>query len=222
MTYLLAPTEHALHKQFSSNGVKYVISSLPEKHGCDIFSTTPAGIVGYQRKTLPDLHASLLDGRLYKELAQLEATATVAHPYLIIESDLRRTTDGQLLEAPITIDAFRSVLCKFAAYNVAYLPTNSVFDTCQAIISTTKYISSPSFTHIRRPKQTTNSWGKKTSNSYALFLLQSFPNIGPSLAAAILKHFGHTPINWTVTADDLAKVPGIGKKRAQALIDSLT
>ena len=64
MIHLLAPTEHKLHEHFTSTTDRWQVSSLPERHGCDIVSLTGRGMVGYQRKTLSDLQASLLDGRL--------------------------------------------------------------------------------------------------------------------------------------------------------------
>jgi Fanconi anemia group M protein len=197
------------------------VSSLPERHGCDIVSITKRGLVGYQRKTLPDLQSSLLDGRLYLELSQLQSSGGISYAYLIIESPLARTTEGTLLESTLTIDQVRSIIVKFAASGVSYLPTASVSDTAQAILNVGRYIQSDSFDSVRRPKQLTNAWGTIDSNAYALWLLQSFPGIGPKNAAAIHDHFGTVPIAWTVTASELQAIPGIGKKMAETLINSL-
>jgi DNA excision repair protein ERCC-4 len=178
-------------------------------------------MVGYQRKTLPDLQNSLLDGRLYRELSQLQASASITYAFLIIESDLRRTIDGTLLDSTLTMDSLRSIIAKFEINGVGYLPTDSTGDTARCIHRVSTYIGDDSSSSVRRPKQLKNEWGLVTSESYALWLLQSFPNIGPKQARAIYTHFGGVPIKWTVGVNDLIGVPGIGRKTAEALLDAL-
>jgi len=224
VNFLLAPTEHELRKYADSEDHphNFTTSSLPEKHGCDLLALTSKGIVGYQRKTLGDLVNSLYDGRLYKELAQLHATATVAYPFLLLEWDAgRRTSDDEPLDANITLSQLRSIISKFALSGVATLNTYSTLDTLRCVISVSKYIATQKADPPRRPKQTDNEWGVTTSASYGAFLLQSFPNVGPSVAKAIYDHFGGVPLAWSTTAAELSKVPGIGRKRAEALIAAL-
>ena len=224
MNYLLAPTEHELRKYADSEDHphNFTTSSLPEKHGCDVLALTSRGIIGYQRKTLPDLVASLYDGRLYKELAQLNASGTVTYPFLLMEFDpSRRTNDDAPVDAQITLSQLRSIIAKFAIAGVATINTYSTLDTLRCIISTAKYIATTKNDPPRRPKQTDNEWGVTTSQSYGAYLLQSFPNVGPSVAKAIYTHFSGVPLAWTVSAADLATVPGIGRRRAEALIAAL-
>jgi ERCC4-type nuclease len=221
---LVAPTEHDLQRHFQSRSIRHTVSSLPERHGCDILCTTTTGLVGFQRKTLPDLQASLLDGRLYQELAQLNASASVSLAFLVIESLLARTTEGELLgdSSTITIDQLRSIIAKFAAFGVGHFQTTSIPDTARAIVSVGRYASSGDIFHLRRPKQLRNEWGLITDESYALWLLQSFPGVGPKLAKTIFEHLGsQVPIRWTVTEKELMEVPGIGKKMARQLLAAL-
>jgi DNA excision repair protein ERCC-4 len=218
---LVSPAEHDVQRLLRQSDIHWAISSLPEKHGCDFLWVQPGGILGYQRKTLPDLAASLQDGRLHYELDQIESSATLTHSFLIIESTLTRTIDGELVEAGISIQSVRSVIAKCSARGVGYLPSDSPRDTVAAILGVAKYVSSPSFHTTHRPKQLKNEWGSVNSDAYALFLLQSFPNIGPKQAKAIYDHFGFVPIEWTVSASQLMEVKGIGKKTADALIAAL-
>jgi ERCC4-type nuclease len=222
MLHLLAPTEHDLHAIFAKLSIPYKVSSMPESHGCDAVSITAKGLIGYQRKTLPDLQASLLDGRLYKELGQLQASASISHSFLVIESTLARTIDGELLGSTISIDSLRSIIAKFSASGVGYLPTTDTGDTARCILRTSTYLASDSVESVRRPKNLQNEWGTVNSESYALFLLQSFPAIGPKNARNIYSHFGCVPLQWTVTVEELTKVKGIGRKMAQSLIDALS
>lgn len=220
---LVAPSEHDIQSILRStiSDLRWAVSSLPEKHGCDFFYLNPNGILGFQRKTLPDLAASLIDGRLHYELDQIESSATISHSYLIIESTLTRTIDGDLVDSNLSIDTLRSVITKCAARRVGYLPSSNAEDTIRCILGVAKYVRSPSFTHTTRPKQLKDEWGQVGSDAYSLFLLQSFPGIGPKQAKAIYDHFGYVPIEWTVSASQLMDVKGIGKKTAEALIAAL-
>lgn len=222
---LVAPTESACQRVLRTHHAtqKWTISSLPEKHGCDFLFITSRGVLGFQRKTLPDLNASLLDGRLNYELAQLSTTATVSYSYLIIESTLARTVDGRFVETDLTINALRSILAKFQSRGVGFLPSDSPTDTVSAILSVAKYIGSGRHELDTRPKNLKNQWNTIDSNAYALFLLQSFPGIGPKQALAILNHFSpNFPLQWNVTVDELIAVPGIGRKTAERLISALS
>lgn len=222
MIHLVAPTEHDLHEKFRTSNLRWQVSSMPERHGSDIISVTPTGLIGYQRKTLPDLSSSLLDGRLYYELAQMVSSASLATSFLVIESPLRRTVDElSFTDSTITPAQLRSIIAKFHLNGIGYLPTASLTDTFAAIQSMGRYLSSGDATTIRRPKQLSNTWGTIQSDAYALFLLQSFPGIGPKLAGDIYAHFHGVPIAWTVDAKALSAVPGIGKKKAADLIAAL-
>jgi DNA excision repair protein ERCC-4 len=201
--------------------LEFSVSSMPEKHGSDIVSITPAGLIGFQRKTLPDLQSSLLDGRLYYELSQLRSSTALTHSFLIIESDLRRTTDGALVDSTLSLNAVRSIIAKFSANGVGYLPSFSIRDTAEVVDNVSRYISSDNFKAIRRPKDISDTWGRITNESFALWFLQSFPGVGPKVAKQILQHFGRVPIEWSVTEKELRQVPGVGKKMAADLLSAL-
>ncbi len=62
------------------------------------------------------------------------------------------------------------------------------------------------------PWDEVNLWG-----GFGRFLLQGFPNIGPTLASSILERFGKIPLSWNCTLDELKTVPGMGERRAEAL-----
>lgn len=219
---LVAPTERQLHAILSGSDERWKISSLPEKQGCDLLFLTKSGIVGFQRKTLPDLVASLQDGRLYYELNQLITTSTVRCAFLIIEGSGSRTSDDTYFtEANISVETFRSLVAKFFHNGVGVLQTFSPRDTLACCLSVSRYLSSGKAAVIHRPKQVTNEWGRTDSKAYGVFLLQSFPGIGPKVAAAIYDHFGGVPLSWTVTPAELAKVPGVGRRRAEALIGAV-
>lgn len=218
----LAPTEGQIREVLQQTPIEWKTSPLPERHGCDILIPTKSGVIGFQRKTLPDLVASIQDGRLYYELNQLNSSATVGQGFLCIESSFSTTIDGlQYTEANLPVSVLRSIVAKFQHHGVGYLPTTNPRDTLAAAISVAKYLASGKAGDIHRPKQVSNSWGQTDSKSYGVFLLQSFPGIGPKVAEAIYDYFNGVPVQWAVNAGELALVPGIGRKRAESLIAAL-
>jgi ERCC4-type nuclease len=60
-----------------------------------------------------------------------------------------------------------------------------------------------------------------TVNELHLWIMQSWPGIGPATADAILKHFGRIPLKWTCTLSELMSVPRLGKKNAHEMYESL-
>lgn len=218
----VAPTEHKIQDILKESEYPWRVSPLPERHGCDLVIPTKLGCVGFQRKTLPDLVASLQDGRLYKELNQLNASATITTAYLILESHFVTTVDSDnYVEAKISVSTVRSIIAKFHNFGVGYLPTTSPGDTLTCALSVSRYLASGKAGTIHRAKQTDNEWGRSDAKGYGLFLLQSFPGIGPKVAEAIYDHFNGVPITWAVNAGELAQVPGIGRKRAESLVAAL-
>ena len=66
--FLVSPTDGPLAKLLES-----ATSSLPEKYGADVLAPTPKGLIGWQRKTVADLIASISDGRLAEGLPKLKS-----------------------------------------------------------------------------------------------------------------------------------------------------
>lgn len=218
----LAPTEKAIRDYLQETEEPWKISTLPEKHGCDILIPTKSGIVGFQRKTLPDLVASVQDGRLYYELNQLNASATVSVAYLCVESTFSLSIGSDhYIEANISVGTLRSIIAKFHHFGVGFFPTTGPVDTVHCAMSVARYISSGRIGAIHRAKQTSNEWGQSNAKSYGIFLLQSFPGVGPKVAESIYDYFNGVPIQWAVNAGELAMVPGLGRKTAEKLIAAL-
>lgn len=191
--------------------------------GCDIlyYSYTPFTLIGIQRKEINDFIASINDGRLEKELGQIEE-APLSHAILILEGPIQYTNDGNLTSGTFTKASLRNVLTSIQSRSIISIVTDDIMDTQRTIITTCEYLVKPNHTTLlRRPKTSRNSWGNTNSESFASHLLQSFPNIGYTTAIAIYKHFGHIPLQWECDVAELVSIPGIGKKTAEQLIAAL-
>lgn len=220
MTILISPTERWDHRTAFPNAV---ISSVPEQYGSDILIVTIHGRLGIQQKVFPDdLFASLNDGRLSKELLQMQ---TLDIAVLLLKGTPFYTSDGYLVDVQgsrwkdTAIHNFqRSLFIQHRVY------TEWVKDDHMAVNIIHEWLEYMSKAHrgiSTRPKPETNSWGKTSSREWGLYLLQSFPGIGPKRAGAIFDKFGKVPLRWECAAEELTEVEGIGKATAQRLVQAL-
>ena len=210
---LVAPTEP---RELRAVGTT---SSLPERYGADVlFEAQPVGLVGVQRKTVADLFASVRDGRLTRGMG---AMADLDVALLVVEGELRWTADG-LAEAeeadgrPPTSwrrDAYRSLLWSVRARGIWVETTPDLPGTIATIMSLRNWATKNAHEALDRrgrPRATDGGEGSRE----ALHILQGLSGIGPRLAARILDHFGVIPLTWSVSEQELAAVPGLGKVRA--------
>ncbi len=197
-------------------------SSIPEKYGVDFFWVGNARTWGIQRKRFPDdFLASLLhDGRLAKELSQMQQ---LDHGIILLEGLGTWSDDGFLLDQKFHIgQLYGWMLSCFFEMNLPVFRVRTQRDALFFIDRMEAWSKRKSHWSLhRRPKAKANMWGQKGNYEWGIHLLQSFEGIGPAAAEGIYNHFGHVPLKWTVTEDDLMEVPGIGKKKARDLLDSL-
>lgn len=213
---LIAPSEPAILRAIGTT------SSLPEKYGVDILFPTPNGLAGIQRKEISDYIASIRDGRLGKELVQMQQLSFRA---LILEGKLSWTNQGQLMNGQVEWNKGQhySSLMSVQDSNVVLLPTDSMGDTIALSQQVEKWLQKEKHSSfLQRPKPK-GKWGKATNKDWACHLLQSFEGVALGTASAIYDHFdGHIPLAWTVTMEELMMVPGVGPKRAESLVKSLS
>lgn len=219
MIFFVSPTEH--HADIRSLGS---VSRSCEDNGVDVLALSDSVRVGFQRKAASDFFASVLDGRLSFELKQIQSSQLLTAAVLILEGRFDFTTDGQSTIPHCTInrDAYRSLLTSIQLQGVTIAFSDSPSDTAHLVRRLGDYFAKGSHQSLLRRPNPRNQWGRTTSRGFSTHLLQSFPGVGPELADKIYEHFGHCPIGWTVTADDLRRVPGIGPKRAVQLVSALT
>lgn len=214
--FLISPAEHAAPIKDLGR-----VSSLPERHGADVMWMDPTikGLVGVQRKAIPDLVASVQDGRLAKEVAQLQ-TCKVA--VVIVEGRPRWSSEGQLMMGYVkwSRTQHRSLLRSIQGRGIFVEHSDSIADTAALIREIASWVGKGDHTSLdRRPKPGPNNWGKVDDEAWACHLLQSVPDIGPVQAKAIWDHFdGAIPVALTTDAVELAKVPGLGPKRIAKIL----
>lgn len=210
--FLVSPTEP---EQLQLLGM---LSWIPENFGADILFSEQGKLIGVQRKAFPaDFIASLHDGRLAKEVAQMKQLDIAM---LLLEGRPRWTVDGELIRdysagQSFNRSGFRSLCYSiWDIYGIVIDWADDSNDTVAAIMSLKSWAGkSEHLTLARRPK-VQDPWGDSLTNKdYGIHLLQSLPGVGPKLAANIYDAFGRVPLRWDVEKSELAMVPGIGKVR---------
>src|ERR1017187_5273550 len=204
-----------------------VIDDMSENYGGDMLWPSPFGWGLCQRKQFPeDFLASLRDGRLAKEILQME---DITWKLLIIEGKPQWSpTNGNLLNSYgegihkshfesiiLSIDFFRSCRVRF---------TNSVIETCDLVKSfyewTTKETHTGFCAQIESNRERINDNGIKSKTDWRKWILMHMPDLGPVGADRILEHEPE-PLRFWNDGKDLEKIKGIGRLSADKLRKAL-
>ena len=219
--FIVAPTER--HKAIKGLvGEEGEVSLLPERMGCDMVWRARGKWWGVQRKEIADFIASVQDGRLAKEIAQMK---NLPLKVVIIEGRIQWTTDGKLVikkrHTSITKRQFLGMQFSLASQGVSVIWTESAYETAEVTRALADWSMKDRHNSMMRRPGPQTPWGSVTDEDWALHLLQSFDGLGLEKARALKKHFGGVPMNWACTEEELRDVPGIGKVLAARLIGAL-
>ena len=158
-----------------------------------------------ERKSIHDMVSSIFDGRLPDQCSRMREH--FEHPVLVVEGN----TDDlpSILENPMV---FYGALSGVALdYHIPVIPTSDAESTARLLAAMA----------ARRPK----SAGPlvKKIRKYAdverqqLGIVCSLPGIGEKLGMRMLERFGTPAAALTAQSADLAKVPGMGRARADRI-----
>jgi ERCC4-type nuclease len=160
----------------------------------------------FERKTLVDLVASIMDARLFKQACRLACDAR--RSAFILEGTLTQLAPSQMRReaiqgalVTITLMLGLPVLRSRDPHESARL---MVYAARQAQAWSTGAIAR----RVRRPK------GKRRAQ---LQMLQGLPGIGPDRAARLLDEFGSVEAVLTAAREDLLTVDGIGPVTARGI-----
>lgn len=218
----ISPTEPLLIRRLGAT------SSYPERLGADVFWVANSRWYGVQRKEISDFVASVHDGRLAKEVAQMSRLHVRA---LILEGRWAWTVDGQWAGGGSRgrhgqtrqWDRFRQYQQEFSLLSagVWVLHADTMAETADLIRDLERWSRKTSHsTATGRPgPSTTAMWGTPDSRDWWVWVAMGWPGVGPELAQRMVDHFGgRLPLRWEVDEAQMTKVPGIGPKRARQLL----
>ncbi len=166
--------------------------------------------VAIERKSAADFVASLIDGRLFTQAAEL--SSHFARPVIIIEG-------GNVYSVRnVHPNAIRGAISSLIAdYGISLLFTKDPDDTAAFIRALAR--------REQEEGREVRIRGEKRILSLPemqQFIVESLPFVGPKLAKELLKHFGTVESVFTASERDLARVEGIGPKKAKEIRKVLT
>lgn len=215
--FLVAPTERP---PISSMGAT---SSIPEAHGVDVFWNSPHGPCGAQRKATMDLIASVRDGRLGYELAQMVQLHQAA---VIIEGTPQWGMDGRLVTqfAQWSIRQQHGIEMTVQSRGVWVLHTRNPAETvaCVEHLWERTQREEKTTSLLNRPGPPKDGWGKLSNRETAIHFMSGIAGLGVELAGRVYDHFGRAPFGLTCEPEELLNVEGIGKKRLEQIVNQLS
>ena len=163
-----------------------------------------------ERKTRQDFESSILDGRLFHQLSDLASSCE--RIVLLVEGE---PGGESRISRNALLGAYASAISDFGC---AIFFTKSSQATAEMLYS------------IARHEQFTKSRGlpvyakrrARTHSEQKRAIVESLPNVGPSLARALLSYFCTVENVMCAPVDELCEVGKIGEKKARAIRQVLT
>lgn len=160
-----------------------------------------------ERKTAGDFLASLIDGRLFNQLANM---LSYEKPLLIIEGTPRELFFMRNINTNALIGALTSIALDF---KVPIIFSESKAQTAEYIYIIAKRIQQKAGKEIslrKKPALALREWQQ--------FIVESLPLVGPKTAKMLLKKFGSVRGVFNASAKELESLPNIGPKKAKKII----
>lgn len=184
---------------------------LLESHGAEV-SVSPLSVgdficsdrVAIERKTRADFESSVIDGRLFDQLARL--SSTYARTILIVEGK----EGAGALKKPSLLGAYSSVITDYGAGIFFTSCAKSTSELIYAIAKHEQLIE-------KRPIRVCGKPKGKTLPQNQRAIVEMLPLVGPKMARALLENFGTVENVFHASEEDLLNVEGMGKKKAKAI-----
>lgn len=158
-----------------------------------------------ERKTRADFEASIFDGRLFSQVSDL--CASVPRVVVIVEGD---APDESRLSRKALLGAYASLISDFGC---ALFFTRSPSATAEMLFSLAH--------HEQLAKSRAQPvYAKRKARSVSdrqRAVVEALPNVGPTLAGALLKYFDTVENVMSAPESELREVGKIGEKKAKEL-----
>jgi ERCC4-type nuclease len=227
--FLVSTTDTETAKRFGDDAM---LSTIPETKGADVLLYTDQGVVGWQIKRIPyDFLSSFTDGRLARAIPLLKERCTF---YRIIGEgrfkyypdttvNMGRYRGGFPIKTRFTKKHIKGMINDIEwVHDIKIDWTEDLDDTVDYLRCARSFFADPKHMGLFRRPSAKGAWVVPSSKDIYLWVLQSFPGIGPSTADTIVQAFGGSvPMRWTCTAEELARVPRISLSKAKELIGYL-
>lgn len=197
------------------------VSTQCEPRGVDFILNSYFGPVGVQRKEISDFLASVYDGRLAREVAQM---AQLPFKVLLREGPIRWTEDGFLLSSnrSWTRSQDDGLLWSLQLHGCWLAHTSDLADTVAWLQRFQRWLLKKGHNQLlTRTTPKPGQWGTRGSKEWGVHFLMGLEGVGYERAERIWEHFGGVPMKWTVGVEELCEVEGIGRKTAEKILDAI-
>jgi DNA excision repair protein ERCC-4 len=160
----------------------------------------------FERKTLKDLVAAIISGRLFTQAFRLAGTRL--RPAMILEG-----AEQELVESGMRWEAIQGALVAVTLFcGIPLLRTRTPEETVRTMLFAARQGQTHAMGALPRP-----GYRPKGKRARQVFILQGLPRIGPERANRLLARFGSVEAVMSARAEDLCSVAGIGKRIAEKL-----
>jgi ERCC4-type nuclease len=157
----------------------------------------------FERKTLTDLVAAIIDGRLFKQALRLAGTPF--RPVMILEG-----TSRDLADSGMRWESVQGALVTVALFcGIPLLRTRTPEETVRTMLFAARQAQTCATGALPR-----HGWRPKGKQARQLYILQGLPNIGPERARRLLARFGSIEAAFNARPEELLSVAGIGQRVA--------
>ena len=161
--------------------------------------------IGIERKTTSDFENSLMNGRMFEQVARLKEA--YEKPMLLIEG----TREDFKLQQKVFLGAIVSM---YIDNSIQVLLSAGIEDTADMLLSIAKHEQSGG----SRSPSLKGGARAYTDSEYQEYIVGNIPGVGPKLAKALLSHFGSISNIASSDAEELLKVDKIGKVKAERIL----
>ena len=166
-------------------------------------------VLGWQtvveRKTVADLHRSIVAGRFWSQMRALRSDGT--RPYLLVEG-------SSLFRGCVAQDAVRGLCLAVIDLGVALIRTEDPTDTAKWLYRLAERRRDGAVRH--RPAYAQKPRSPTIVPAEAA--LAAAPGVSEITARIVLTHFGSLRAICDAAATDLESLPGVGPVRAKAIV----
>ncbi len=165
-----------------------------------------AGRLLVERKRWPDLVASIVDGRLFRQACRLAGSPL--HTAVLLEG-----SEEDFAECTMTREAIQGALISLSVIlGIPVLRSRDAEESARLMLYASRQLRSVISGAVARP-----GYRPKSKLRTQLRILQGLPDVGPVRAARLLDKYGSVEAVLTAGREDLTLVPGIGKVAAERI-----